>query len=142
MQVFSNQVLAPDLLLLPFTLLDQLVTAPYALKHIIHFCALTDAVLLPRMISVSVCLLSYTGTYTTLLFSEWSLPRNLSFKFSNCYSSSTHASPYRLFSSLMLGLFLLLLLTISHPVTMLSQPPCSVQNRPCIRFSANIHWYE
>lgn len=59
---------------------------------------------------------TYTGTYSTLLFSEWSLP------FCNCFSSFTHTPPCKLSSSSMLGLPLLLLLTIAHCTTTLPVP--------------------
>lgn len=61
--------------------------------------------------------------------------------FSNCLWSSTHASLYRLPSS-MLGLFLLLLLTVTY-LTTTSSPIChSVQSRTCTRFSVNMHRYK
>lgn len=79
MQIHPNQVLAPDLLLLPLTSLGP--TCHCSSHHQAHypFLCFDAAVLLPRMISVFVYLLNYTGTYSTLLFSEQFLRHNLSF---------------------------------------------------------------
>lgn len=78
----------------------------YPIKFITHFCAWTASIILSRMISISVYLLTYPGTYSTLLPLN-SLCHSFSFNHtisSNVFSSSTYSSPYRL-PSLMLGLF-------------------------------------
>ena len=61
--------------------------------------------------------------------------------FSSFFSSSIHASPYRL-SSLMLRLFFLLSLTVIYPTTTVFLCWHSVQSWTHTRFSVNIHWYE
>lgn len=115
MQVHPNQVLASDLLFLLFTSLRtslSLLLMPsssiFVLWQMQSFCP-------EQSLFLYICS-TYICTYSTLLFSEWSLP------VSNRFSSFTHTPSYKLSSSSMLGLLLLLSLTIARHTTTLPLP--------------------
>lgn len=103
---------------------------------------LTDAVLLPRLIPISISPHLYWHIFNS------PFPPNCVYLtvchltifiiFSSCFSSSIHASPHRL-SSLMLRLFFLLLVTVIYPTITVFLSVGILYKLTHTRFSVNIH---
>ena len=129
--------------LLPFTSLRTSLSLHLMPSSPLSIFVLTDAVLLSRLISLSLYIPSPILAHTQLSFSPNCVyltvcHLTIFIIFSSCFSSSIHASPHRL-SSLMLRLFFLLLLTVIYPTITVFLYWHSVQSWTCTRFSVNIH---